>query len=139
MARIRHFEGADWLGDQDVMRYICRLPPEVILEIESFGLPTRRSNRGLRGRACDNLDNSPLDKFHLDWVSPALRCAPQIKVTSSNDVPTLRELLWIMSDMFIHTSCVQNDVEVPRCSTAKEGGHERVRSDRGRSVGIHAP
>ena len=49
-------------------RHMYRLAPEVILELESFGLPFHRtsegpagrSNPGLRGRACDDQDSSLL-------------------------------------------------------------------------------
>jgi len=38
--------GADWLGDQDAIQHMCRLAPEVILELESFGLPFSRTAEG---------------------------------------------------------------------------------------------
>jgi len=39
-------KGADWLGDQDAIQHMCRLAPEVILELESFGLPFSRTSEG---------------------------------------------------------------------------------------------
>merc|ERR1719264_1733648 len=39
-------KGADWLGDQDAIQHMCRLAPEVILELESFGLPFSRTTEG---------------------------------------------------------------------------------------------
>merc|ERR1719238_1426319 len=39
-------KGADWLGDQDAIQHMCRLAPEVILELESFGLPFSRTPEG---------------------------------------------------------------------------------------------
>merc|ERR1712048_649334 len=39
-------KGSDWLGDQDAIQHMCRLAPEVILELESFGLPFSRTNEG---------------------------------------------------------------------------------------------
>ena len=39
-------KGADWPGDQDAIQHICRLAPEVILELESFGLPFSRTPEG---------------------------------------------------------------------------------------------
>merc|ERR1740133_442138 len=39
-------KGADWLGDQDAIQHMCRLAPEVILELESFGLPFSRTEEG---------------------------------------------------------------------------------------------
>merc|ERR1712032_1426575 len=38
--------GSDWLGDQDAIQHMCRLAPEVILELESFGLPFSRTAEG---------------------------------------------------------------------------------------------
>eukprot|EP00747_Dinoflagellata_sp_TGD_P159573 gnl/TRDRNA2_/TRDRNA2_177905_c0_seq1.p1 gnl/TRDRNA2_/TRDRNA2_177905_c0~~gnl/TRDRNA2_/TRDRNA2_177905_c0_seq1.p1 ORF type:complete len:628 (+),score=151.33 gnl/TRDRNA2_/TRDRNA2_177905_c0_seq1:68-1951(+) len=39
-------KGADWLGDQDAIQHMTRLAPEVILELESFGLPFSRTPEG---------------------------------------------------------------------------------------------
>merc|ERR1712048_755058 len=39
-------KGADWLGDQDAIQHMCRMAPEVILELESFGLPFSRTPEG---------------------------------------------------------------------------------------------
>jgi len=39
-------KGADWLGDQNAIQHMCRLAPEVILELESFGLPFSRTPEG---------------------------------------------------------------------------------------------
>merc|ERR1719352_1565937 len=39
-------KGADWLGDQDAIQHMCRLAPEVIIELESFGLPFSRTDEG---------------------------------------------------------------------------------------------
>lgn len=39
-------KGSDWLGDQDAIEHMCRLAPEVILELESFGLPFSRTPEG---------------------------------------------------------------------------------------------
>jgi len=39
-------KGSDWLGDQDAIQHMCRLAPEVIIELESFGLPFSRTNEG---------------------------------------------------------------------------------------------
>ena len=35
-------KGSDWLGDQDAIQHMCRMAPQVILELESFGLPFSR-------------------------------------------------------------------------------------------------
>ena len=39
-------KGADWPGDQDAIQHFCRLAPEVILELEPFGLPSSRTPEG---------------------------------------------------------------------------------------------
>eukprot|EP00924_Labyrinthula_sp_SR-Ha-C_P013580 snap_masked-scaffold_5-processed-gene-7.33-mRNA-1 protein AED:0.02 eAED:0.02 QI:0/-1/0/1/-1/1/1/0/635 len=39
-------KGADWLGDQDSIHYMCREAPEAVLELESFGLPFSRTEEG---------------------------------------------------------------------------------------------
>jgi succinate dehydrogenase (ubiquinone) flavoprotein subunit len=39
-------KGSDWLGDQDAIQHMCRLAPEVVLELESFGLPFSRREDG---------------------------------------------------------------------------------------------
>merc|ERR1719291_464120 len=39
-------KGSDWLGDQDAIQHMCRMAPEVILELESFGLPFSRTPEG---------------------------------------------------------------------------------------------
>jgi len=39
-------KGSDWLGDQDAIEHMCRMAPEVVLELESFGLPFSRTEDG---------------------------------------------------------------------------------------------
>jgi succinate dehydrogenase / fumarate reductase flavoprotein subunit len=39
-------KGADWLGDQDAIEYMCRNAAEVVLELEHFGLPFSRTDDG---------------------------------------------------------------------------------------------
>src|ERR1019366_3382654 len=39
-------KGADWLGDQDAIEYMCRQAPEAVLELEHFGLPFSRTDDG---------------------------------------------------------------------------------------------
>ena len=39
-------KGSDWLGDQDAIQHMCRMAPEVVLELESFGLPFSRRDDG---------------------------------------------------------------------------------------------
>jgi succinate dehydrogenase (ubiquinone) flavoprotein subunit len=36
-------KGADWLGDQDSIHYMCREAPRAVLELESYGLPFSRT------------------------------------------------------------------------------------------------
>ena len=39
-------KGSDWLGDQDAIEHMCRMAPEVVLELEKFGLPFSRTDQG---------------------------------------------------------------------------------------------
>ena len=39
-------KGSDWLGDQDAIEYMCRTAPEVIYELEHFGMPFDRNPDG---------------------------------------------------------------------------------------------
>jgi succinate dehydrogenase / fumarate reductase flavoprotein subunit len=39
-------KGSDWLGDQDAIEYMCRSAPEVVYELEHFGMPFDRNADG---------------------------------------------------------------------------------------------
>jgi succinate dehydrogenase (ubiquinone) flavoprotein subunit len=39
-------KGADWLGDADAIHYMTREAPATVLELESFGLPFSRTDKG---------------------------------------------------------------------------------------------
>ena len=39
-------KGSDWLGDQDSIHYMCKVAPEAVLELESYGLPFSRTDDG---------------------------------------------------------------------------------------------
>ena len=39
-------KGADWLGDQDAIEYLCREAPDAIYELEHFGVPFSRTEDG---------------------------------------------------------------------------------------------
>jgi succinate dehydrogenase / fumarate reductase flavoprotein subunit len=39
-------KGADWLGDQDTIEYMCRNAPEAVYELEHWGLPFSRREDG---------------------------------------------------------------------------------------------
>src|SRR6185295_5507362 len=39
-------KGADWLGDQDAIEYMCRHAPEAVYELEHYGLPFNRTEEG---------------------------------------------------------------------------------------------
>src|ERR1700756_1364482 len=39
-------KGADWLGDQDAIEYMCRNAPAAIVELEHFGMPFSRTEDG---------------------------------------------------------------------------------------------
>ena len=39
-------KGADWLGDQDAIEYLCRNAPAAVYELEHFGVPFSRTEDG---------------------------------------------------------------------------------------------
>jgi succinate dehydrogenase (ubiquinone) flavoprotein subunit len=39
-------KGSDWLGDQDSIHYMCKIAPQAVLELESYGLPFSRTEDG---------------------------------------------------------------------------------------------
>ena len=39
-------KGSDWLGDQDVIEFMCREAPKVVYELEHFGMPFDRLENG---------------------------------------------------------------------------------------------
>jgi succinate dehydrogenase (ubiquinone) flavoprotein subunit len=39
-------KGADWLGDQDAIQYMCREAPASVIELEHYGLPFSRTDEG---------------------------------------------------------------------------------------------
>jgi len=39
-------KGSDWLGDQDSIEYLCREAPEVVYELEHWGVPFSRNEDG---------------------------------------------------------------------------------------------
>jgi len=39
-------KGADWLGDQDAIEYLCREAPRAALELEHYGMPFSRTPEG---------------------------------------------------------------------------------------------
>ena len=39
-------KGSDWLGDQDAIHYMCKEATNVVLELESYGLPFSRTKEG---------------------------------------------------------------------------------------------
>ncbi|PHJ16218.1 flavoprotein subunit of succinate dehydrogenase, partial [Cystoisospora suis] len=39
-------KGSDWLGDQDAIQHMCREAPQVVRELEAYGLPFSRTEDG---------------------------------------------------------------------------------------------
>jgi len=39
-------KGADWLGDQDAIEYLCRNAPDAVYELEHYGVPFSRTEDG---------------------------------------------------------------------------------------------
>eukprot|EP01063_Lacrimia_lanifica_P023789 TRINITY_DN314_c0_g1_i1.p1 TRINITY_DN314_c0_g1~~TRINITY_DN314_c0_g1_i1.p1 ORF type:complete len:614 (+),score=281.47 TRINITY_DN314_c0_g1_i1:45-1886(+) len=40
-------KGADWLGDQDAIQYMCQEAPAIVAELEQMGVPFSRTEEGL--------------------------------------------------------------------------------------------
>jgi succinate dehydrogenase / fumarate reductase flavoprotein subunit len=64
-------KGADWLGDQDAIEYLCRNAPAAVYELEHYGMPfTRAENGTIYQRAFGGMTTQ------FDAGPPALRtCA----------------------------------------------------------------
>jgi len=39
-------KGSDYLGDQDAIEFMCRMAPEVVIELEHYGMPFDRNENG---------------------------------------------------------------------------------------------
>ena len=39
-------KGADWLGDQDAIEYLCKEAPRAVIELEKYGVPFSRTEEG---------------------------------------------------------------------------------------------
>jgi len=39
-------KGADWLGDQDAIEYMCKEAPAAVIELEHYGVPFSRTEEG---------------------------------------------------------------------------------------------
>ena len=39
-------KGSDWLGDQDAIEYLCSNAPEAVVELEEYGMPFSRTEKG---------------------------------------------------------------------------------------------
>ena len=39
-------KGSDWLGDQDAIEFMCREAPQLVYELEHFGMPFDRNDNG---------------------------------------------------------------------------------------------
>src|SRR5437773_5812874 len=39
-------KGSDYLGDQDAIEFLCRTAPEVVIELEHYGMPFDRNDNG---------------------------------------------------------------------------------------------
>src|SRR5437588_12602579 len=39
-------KGSDWLGDQDAIEYMCKMAPQVVYELEHYGMPFDRNADG---------------------------------------------------------------------------------------------
>lgn len=39
-------KGSDWLGDQDAIEYMCKTAPKAVVELEHYGVPFSRNEKG---------------------------------------------------------------------------------------------
>ena len=39
-------KGADWLGDQDAIEFLCKEAPQAVIELEKYGVPFSRTEEG---------------------------------------------------------------------------------------------
>ena len=39
-------KGADWLGDQDAIEFLCKEAPQAVVELEKYGVPFSRTEEG---------------------------------------------------------------------------------------------
>ena len=134
-------KGADWLGDQDAIEYLCREAPAAIYELEHYGVPFSRTNDGriyqrpfgghmqnygegppgsanLRGRGPDGTRNPALA---LRTVAPTSNgVLHRVFRTRSSDVPgwCLRRRGRVESRRW-NAACVQSQNSDP--------GHRRLR------------
>ncbi len=40
-------KGSDWLGDQDAIAFMCKEAPQAVIELEHFGVPFSRTEKGM--------------------------------------------------------------------------------------------
>ena len=66
-------KGADWLGDQDAIEYLCRHAPAAVYELDHWGVPFSRTEEGkiyqrpFGGMTTDIVDNDGAHaKLHMD-------------------------------------------------------------------------
>ena len=85
-------KGSDWLGDQDAIHYMCKEAPNVVLELEKYGLPFSRTEdgkiyqRAFGGQSLDygkggqayrtacSRQNRSCNVTHIVWQRFEIRC-----------------------------------------------------------------
>jgi len=60
-------KGADWLGDQDCIEYLCKEAPRAVIELEKYGVPFSRTEDGkiyqrAFGGMTKNYGNEPIQR-----------------------------------------------------------------------------
>ena len=88
-------KGADWLGDQDSIEYLCKEAPAAVLELEQYGVPFSRTEEGKIyqrpfGGMTKNYGNETVqrtcaaaDRTCLLYTSPSPRDATLSRMPSS--------------------------------------------------------
>ena len=73
-------KGADWLGDQDAIEYLCRNAPAAVYELEHYGVPFSRTEDGkiyqrpFGGMTTEYGEGPPRNAPALPPTAPATPC-----------------------------------------------------------------
>jgi len=86
-------KGSDWLGDQDAIEFMCRQAPQVVYELEHFGMPFDRNPDGSIyqrpfGGHTANYGESPCSAPAPRPTAPATPCCTRCTSKTSRPGPT---------------------------------------------------
>ena len=69
-------KGADWLGDQDSIEYLCKEAPKAVIELEKYGVPFSRTDEGkIYQRSFGGMTSNGIIVIHIaqDVVKKVIR------------------------------------------------------------------